>query len=75
MGTPYQKTEDGVEFQFASNHLGHYLFVNLIMSKLLESSAPRVVLGASVGHVWGGVRFDVGFVLRLIALKTIHSPP
>ncbi|KAJ7245425.1 NAD-P-binding protein [Mycena rebaudengoi] len=58
MGTPYRKTEDGVELQFASNHLGHYLFVNLIMPKLLEAPAPRVVLGASVGHVWGGIRFD-----------------
>ncbi|KAJ7230309.1 NAD-P-binding protein, partial [Mycena pura] len=58
MGTPYQKTVDGLELQFASNHVGHFLFVNLIMPKLLESPAPRVVLGASVGHVWGPVRFD-----------------
>ncbi|KAJ6604843.1 NAD-P-binding protein [Mycena vulgaris] len=58
MGTPYEKTVDGLELQFASNHIGHYLFVNLILPKLLESSAPRVVLGASVGHFWGPVRFD-----------------
>ncbi|KAJ7148693.1 NAD-P-binding protein [Mycena crocata] len=58
MGTPYEKTVDGLELQFACNHVGHYLFVNLIMPKLLESPAPRVVLGASVGHFWGPVRFD-----------------
>ncbi|KAJ7158848.1 NAD-P-binding protein [Mycena filopes] len=58
MGTPYQKTVDGIELQLACNHVGHYLFVNLIIPKLLESSAPRVVLGASVGHLWGPVRFD-----------------
>ncbi|KAF7372785.1 NAD-P-binding protein [Mycena sanguinolenta] len=58
MGTPYEKTVDGLELQFASNHVGHFLFVNLIMPKLLESSAPRVVLASSVGHYWGPVRFD-----------------
>ncbi|KAJ7773092.1 NAD-P-binding protein [Mycena metata] len=58
MGTPYQKTVDGIELQFASNHVGHYLFVNLIIPKLLESLAPRVVLASSVGHLWGPVRFD-----------------
>ncbi|KAJ7022615.1 NAD-P-binding protein [Mycena alexandri] len=58
MGTPYQKTVDGIELQLASNHVGHFLFVNLIIPKLLESSAPRVVLGSSVGHLWGPVRFD-----------------
>ncbi|KAJ6449858.1 NAD-P-binding protein [Mycena sanguinolenta] len=62
MGTPYEKTVDGLELQFGSNHVGHFLFVSLIMPKLLESSAPRVVLGASVGHHWGPVRFgDYGF--------------
>ncbi|KAJ7247442.1 NAD-P-binding protein [Mycena haematopus] len=58
MGTPYQKTVDGLELQLASNHAGHFLFISLIMPKLLESSAPRVVLGSSVGHYWGPVRFD-----------------
>ncbi|KAJ7346261.1 NAD-P-binding protein [Mycena albidolilacea] len=58
MGTPYEKTVDGLELQFASNHVGHFLFVSLIMPKLLESSAPRVVLSSSVGHFWGPVRFD-----------------
>ncbi|KAJ6453378.1 NAD-P-binding protein [Mycena sanguinolenta] len=62
MGTPYTKTVDGLELQFASNHIGHFLFVSLIMPKLLESPAPRVVLGSSVGHAWGPVRFnDYGF--------------
>ncbi|KAJ7272245.1 hypothetical protein C8J57DRAFT_1064364, partial [Mycena rebaudengoi] len=58
MGTPYEKTVDGLELQFASNHVGHFLFVSLIMPKLLESSAPRVVLGSCVGHYWGPARFD-----------------
>ncbi|GLB41039.1 putative NAD-P-binding protein [Lyophyllum shimeji] len=58
MGTPYQKTADGLESQFGNNHIGNFLFTNLIMPKLLESPAPRVVAVASVGHFWGPVRFD-----------------
>ncbi|KAJ6628299.1 NAD-P-binding protein [Mycena sp. CBHHK59/15] len=58
MGTPYKKTVDGFELQFAANHLGHFLFVNLIIPKLLESSAPRVVLASSSAHHFGAVRFD-----------------
>ncbi|POR37699.1 Retinol dehydrogenase 14 [Tolypocladium paradoxum] len=42
MGTPYARTEDGVESQFAVNHLAHFLFTNLIMGKLLAAEAPRV---------------------------------
>jgi NAD(P)-dependent dehydrogenase (short-subunit alcohol dehydrogenase family) len=61
MGTPYEKTVDGLELQLASNHVGHFLFVNLILPKLLAAPAPRVVLGASVGHHWSPVRFDVRF--------------
>ena len=59
MGTPYEKTVDGLEVQFGVNHIGNFLFTNLIMPKLLESSAPRVVSVSSMGHVWGPVRFEV----------------
>ncbi|KAJ6569349.1 hypothetical protein B0H19DRAFT_1256994 [Mycena capillaripes] len=58
MGSPYQKTVDGIESQLASNNVGHYLFVNLIMPKFLEAPAPRVVRGVSVGHFSGSVWFD-----------------
>lgn len=34
MAPPYQKTEDGFESSFATNHLGHFLFVNSIISKI-----------------------------------------
>ncbi|GJJ09315.1 hypothetical protein Clacol_003537 [Clathrus columnatus] len=62
MGAPYSKTEDGLESQFAINHIGNFLFTNLIMPKLLESSAPRVVSVASMGNTWGPVNFeDIGF--------------
>lgn len=44
MATPsYHKSKDGFELQFAVNHLGHFLFVNLLMDKLLDRNATVVV--------------------------------
>ncbi|KAI0036667.1 NAD-P-binding protein [Vararia minispora EC-137] len=58
MGTPWGKTEDGLETQFGTNHIGNFLFTNLIIPKLLESPSPRVLSVSSVGHFWGQIRFD-----------------
>ncbi len=57
MGGPHRKTEDGFESQFGVNHLGHFLFTNLIMDKILASKSPRVVSVSSFGHRLGGVRW------------------
>jgi NAD(P)-dependent dehydrogenase (short-subunit alcohol dehydrogenase family) len=58
MATEYGVSPDGHERQLAVNHLGPWLFVNLIMDKILASRAPRVVLVGSEGHRLSGVRFD-----------------
>ncbi|KAF3066549.1 Short-chain dehydrogenase TIC 32, chloroplastic [Daldinia childiae] len=55
---PRAVTEDGFEKQFAVNHLGPFLFTNLIMPKLLESGAPRVVNIGSDGHNLSPIRFE-----------------
>lgn len=40
MGIPdRQLTPEGIELHFATNYIGHFLFTNLIMSKLIEASA------------------------------------
>jgi NAD(P)-dependent dehydrogenase (short-subunit alcohol dehydrogenase family) len=57
MATEYALSGEGVEAQFATNHLGPFLFTNLIMGKVLASSRPRVVMVASDGHRLSGVRF------------------
>jgi NAD(P)-dependent dehydrogenase (short-subunit alcohol dehydrogenase family) len=50
MACPEQRTADGFELQFATNHLGHFLLVNRL-APLLASSAPsRVVALTSVAH-------------------------
>lgn len=62
MACPYATTADGFELQFGTNHLGHFLFTNLIMPKILASSSPRIVNVSSIGHRASKIRFeDPGF--------------
>jgi NAD(P)-dependent dehydrogenase (short-subunit alcohol dehydrogenase family) len=59
MACPYSKTVDGVESQFATNHIGHFLLTNLLLPKILARNTPiRVVNVASNGFRFGPVRFD-----------------
>jgi NAD(P)-dependent dehydrogenase (short-subunit alcohol dehydrogenase family) len=46
----YRETEDGFELQFGTNHLGHFALTGLLLPRLLEAEAPRVVPVASVAH-------------------------
>ncbi|KAH7238071.1 hypothetical protein BKA59DRAFT_547052 [Fusarium tricinctum] len=57
MATDFKLTKDGFENQFASNHLGHFLFTNLIIDKILASEAPRVLSVSSNGHRLGAIRW------------------
>ncbi|KZV90628.1 WW domain-containing oxidoreductase [Exidia glandulosa HHB12029] len=50
MATPFGRTVDGYEQQFATNHLGHFLFTSLLLPKLLASRSPRVINLTSSGH-------------------------
>lgn len=62
MACPYAKTEDGIERQFATNHVGHFLLTNLIMPKLLAAKPnPRVVNVSSYGNVLSDVLEDPNF--------------
>jgi NAD(P)-dependent dehydrogenase (short-subunit alcohol dehydrogenase family) len=58
MAGPYRETKEGLELHFGSNHLGHFLFTNLIMPKILASQSPRVVNVSSDGHRASRIRFD-----------------
>jgi NAD(P)-dependent dehydrogenase (short-subunit alcohol dehydrogenase family) len=53
MATPLGKTEDGFETQFGTNHLGHFVFVNLI-AKLIKDGG-RLVNLSSAGHRFSDV--------------------
>jgi NAD(P)-dependent dehydrogenase (short-subunit alcohol dehydrogenase family) len=43
-------TRQGFEAAFGVNHLGHFLLTSLLLPKLLEQPAPRVVNVASIAH-------------------------
>ena len=43
MACPYALTVDGIESQFATNHLGHFLFGNLLLKQDLVASRVVVV--------------------------------
>jgi NAD(P)-dependent dehydrogenase (short-subunit alcohol dehydrogenase family) len=47
-------TQDGYEATFAVNHLAYFLLTNLLLDRLCESAAPRVVCTASDGYKFGG---------------------
>ena len=61
-------SEDGVEMQFATNHVGPFLLTNLLMPKLIStasSSSPRsvrIINLSSSAHTFSPVRFtDLNF--------------
>ncbi|EME86149.1 uncharacterized protein MYCFIDRAFT_59350 [Pseudocercospora fijiensis CIRAD86] len=60
-------TSEGLELQFAVNHIGHFLLTNLLMPKLLASGTPRVVNVSSLGYEISPIRFhDYNFEGKVI---------
>ena len=45
-----QLNEDGLEMQFATNHLGHFLLTNLILDNLKAAGKARIINLASIAH-------------------------
>ncbi|GAB7348097.1 hypothetical protein MBLNU459_g6122t1 [Dothideomycetes sp. NU459] len=67
MALPYDKTAQGYEIQFGTNHMGHALLTKLLLPTLLKTaeSSPdadvRIVNLSSEGHMLapsGGILFD-----------------
>ncbi len=50
MYTPLQRTADGFEMQFGTNHLGHFAWTGQLIDKLTDVENARVVTVSSVGH-------------------------
>lgn len=45
-----QLSEDGIEMQFATNHLGHFLLTNLLMDELKAADRARIINLSSIAH-------------------------
>jgi NAD(P)-dependent dehydrogenase (short-subunit alcohol dehydrogenase family) len=53
-------SEDGIELHLATNHVGHFLFTNLIMSKIIASAT--------------NARRDAARVINVSSMATMTSP-
>ncbi|XP_021820845.1 short-chain dehydrogenase TIC 32, chloroplastic-like [Prunus avium] len=64
--TPFKLSQDSIELQFATNHLGHFLLTNLLLETMKSTSREsntegRIVNVSSLSHQYGyheGIRFD-----------------
>ena len=58
MACPFTKTQDGIELQFGSNHVGHFLLTCLLAPALRSAAPSRIVSVSSRGHHMSPVVFD-----------------
>jgi NAD(P)-dependent dehydrogenase (short-subunit alcohol dehydrogenase family) len=58
MATPFERTVDGFELQFGTNHLGHFLLTNLLTPLLIAGAPSRVVNLSSGGHRSSDIIWD-----------------
>ncbi|CAL9667662.1 SDR family NAD(P)-dependent oxidoreductase [Streptomyces sp. enrichment culture] len=58
MATPEQRTPEGWEMQFATNHLGHFALATELHDALAAAGGARIAVVSSVGHINGEVLFD-----------------
>ncbi|CAM0138911.1 unnamed protein product [Umbelopsis sp. WA50703] len=59
MASPYSKTKQGFESQFGTNHIGHFLLIQLLLDDLIKSGpGSRVAVVSSTGHRFSGIRYD-----------------
>lgn len=58
MTLPYQKTRDGFEMLFGTNHLGHFALTGLLLPVLQRAPDARVVTLSSLAHRSGRLPLD-----------------
>lgn len=51
-------TQDGLEMQIGTNHLGHFLLTNLLLDLLKAASPSRVIVVSALAHKWGSIDKD-----------------
>ncbi|KAK0126724.1 hypothetical protein ONS95_008304 [Cadophora gregata] len=80
----YEKTEQGIEMHFGTNHTGLFLLTNLLLPSLIAAAASssskpgqtRIVNLTSAGHRLSPIRFsDCNFKRRVEDLPEEERPP
>ena len=67
VNTSYHETSEGIENTFAVNHLGYFLFTNLLLHKLKGENESRIVNVSSAAHSfvkemqWEDINFKNNF--------------
>ncbi len=67
VNTSYHETSEGIENTFAVNHLGYFLFTNLLLQKLRGENETRIVNVSSAAHSfvkemqWEDINFKNNF--------------
>tara|TARA_B100001996_G_scaffold198642_1_gene152077 strand:+ start:737 stop:1600 length:864 start_codon:yes stop_codon:yes gene_type:complete len=67
VNTSYHETSEGIENTFAVNHLGYFLFTNLLLQKLKGGNETRIVNVSSAAHSfvkemqWEDINFKNNF--------------
>ena len=67
VNTSYHETGEGIENTFAVNHLGYFLFTNLLLQKLKGGNETRIVNVSSAAHSfvkemqWEDINFKNNF--------------
>ncbi len=58
MACPLQRTAQGFEMQFGTNHLGHFLLTGLLAPALIAGAPSRVINLSSAGHRFAPVDME-----------------
>ena len=58
MWVPQQRSDDGFELTFGTNHLGHFALTGRLLDRLNRAQAARVVTLSSNEHRRGHIHFD-----------------
>lgn len=58
MACPLMRTADGLEMQFGTNHVGHFLLTARLMPALRAAAPARIVNLSSAGHKFGALNLD-----------------
>jgi len=58
MYTPFERTAEGFELQFGTNHLGHFVFTNHLLAAVVAGAPARIINLSSGGHGSSDIIWD-----------------